>query len=279
MISDAKLAWLPQKTFTLEFSVPWETVKQTYEAVMKQLVKTADLKGFRKGKAPRELVEKNTDKGQVYGEVVNRLLPLAYANAVKKHNLKPALSPKITIVSAEKGKPWTFQAKSCELPKVTLANFQGTARSALVKSNLEKKELTQTQKFNLIAQALLKETALDLPAMLVESERDRLLAKLLSELQKLNLTLEQYAQSNQKSVEQIKADYQQTAANTLKLELILQAIADAKKFTVTEAEIDKMIDSAGDAKLKQHLNTAGERAYIAAVLRKKQAIDFLVSLG
>jgi len=277
--TDSKLTWLPQKTFELEFSLPWTEVKKTHNQVLDELVKTTDLKGFRKGKAPKDLVEKQVDKGRLYGEVINRLLPESYAAAVKKHQLKPALGPKITIIKAEENQPWQFKAKSCELPEVKLGNYEGTVRSALVKSNLEKKELTQTQKFNLIAQALIAEVKPDLPELLIESERDRLLAKLLAELQKLGLTIDQYAGSNQKTVEQIKAEYAQTAVNSLKLELILQSIAEAKKFTVTDAEIDKMIAEAGDPKLKQQLNTPSERAYIGVVLRKKKAIDFLTALG
>ena len=275
---ESKLTWLPQKTFELEFSLPWDKVKITYDLVMKQLVKTSDLKGFRKGKAPKELIEKQVDKGKVYGEVINQLLPLSYAAAVKKHQLKPALAPKITIVAAEEGKAWQFKAKSCELPEVKLGQYEGTTRSALVKSQLEKKELTPTQKFDLIARALIEQTPLELPEILVESERDRLLSKLLNELQKLGLTLDQYAGSNQKTVEQIKGEYRQTAVNTLKLELILQSIAEAKDIKVSEGEVDKMINEAGDAKLKQRLNTPQERAYIGLVLRKKKAIDYLTAL-
>ncbi|MDZ4229265.1 MAG: trigger factor [Patescibacteria group bacterium] len=276
---DSKLTWLPQKTFELEFSLPWKQVKITYDLVLKELVKSTDLKGFRKGKAPRELIEKQTDKGKIYGEVINQLLPVSYAAAVKQHQLKPALAPKITIVSAEENKPWQFKAKSCELPEVKLGNYQGSARSALVKSQLEKKELTPSQKFNFIAQALLKDNQLELPDLLIESERDRLLSKLLAELQKLDLSLEQYAGSNQKTVEQVKDEYKQTGANTLKLELILQAVANDRKIIIKEAEIDKMISQSGDEKLKKQLNTPSERAYIAGVLRKKHAIDFLTSLG
>lgn len=279
MTLDSKLTWLPQKTFELEFSLPWAEVSKIYDQVLAELIQNSDLKGFRKGKAPKDLVEKQADKGKIYGEVINRLLPESYAAAVKKHQLRPALGPKITILKAEENQPWQFKAKACELPEVKLGNFEGTARSALVKSNLEKKELTPTQKFKLIAQALIKDTKLDLPELLIESERDRLLSKLLAELQKLGLTIDQYANSNQKTVEQVKAEYAQTAVNSLKLELILQTIAEVKKITVAEAEIDKMIAEAGDAKLKKELNTPAERAYIGVVLKKKKAIDFLTALG
>jgi FKBP-type peptidyl-prolyl cis-trans isomerase (trigger factor) len=286
---NAQLTWKPHPTFELEFSLPWAKVKQTYDQVVNQLTAAAEIKGFRKGKAPKDLVEKQLDRSQIYGEVINRLLPGAYAAAVKQHGLKPALSPKITIISAETNQPWKFKAESCELPAVRLGDYRKTVKGALAQNSLwtpakgkpadKPKPLTDTQKLNLIARALINDTSLELPEILVDSERDRLLSKLVSELQKLNLTLEQYAQNNQKTLEQIRQEYAQTAANTLKLELILQAIADDRKIQVEAQAVDQMIAAAGDPKLKQQLNTPAERAYITAVLRKKQAIDFLLSLG
>lgn len=277
-MTQAKLTWLPKKTFELEFSIPWEQVKKTYDKVLNELTKKAKLEGFRPGKAPKDLIEKSLDKGKLYGEVINQLLPLSYAQAINQHHLRPAVAPKVTIVSAQENKPWQFKASSCELPEIKLGNYQGAARSALVKSQLEKKELTQTQKLNLISKAMLDEIKIELPDLLIELERDRLLSRLLDQVQKLGLTIDQYAGSNNKTVEQIRQEYRQTAANTLKLELIIQAIAQEKKFKAEEKEIDKMIANAGDEKLKKQLDTPAERAYIASVLKKQQAIDYLLNL-
>ena len=264
-MTQARLTWLPKKTFELEFSIPWEEVKKSYDKVLNELTKKAKLEGFRPGKAPKDLVEKSLDKGKLYGEVINQLLPLSYTQAVSQHQLRPAIAPKITIISAEENKPWQFKASCCELPEIKLGNYQGTVRSALVKSQLEKKELTQTQKLNLVSKALIDEIKIELSDLLIESERDRLLSRLLDQIQKLGLTIDQYAGSNNKTVEQIKQEYQLTAANTLKLELILQTVAEDKKFQADEQEINKLKEPA-------------ERAYIASILKKQQAIDYLLTL-
>lgn len=285
----AKLTWLPKKTFELEFSIPWPEVKTVYQKVLTQVSQQAKIKGFRQGKAPKDIVEKSVDKAKLYGEVINQLLPVSYAKAVTEHQLKPAIAPKVQIITAEENKPWQFKASSCELPPVQLNDYQKIAKGALAKEKIwtpdkgkpeakQDKKLTDTQKFNLVAQALIKDISLELPDILVDSERDRLLAKLLDQVQKLGLTIEQYAASNQKTVEQLRQEYSQTASNTLKLEIILQAIADEKKYTVDEKEIDKMIAAAGDEKIKKQLNTPAERAYIASILKKRQVIDYLISL-
>lgn len=290
-MTDAKLTWLPKKTFVLEFSLAWDKVKISYDKILADLVKNAKIEGFRPGKAPKDLVEKNLDKGRLYGEVINQLLPLSYAAAVSQHKLRPAVAPKITIIQAEENKPWQFKAESCELPEFKLGDYVKICRGALAKDKLwtpgkpekdisanKDKEPDQNKKINLISKSLLEEIKIDLSDLLVETEQNRLLSRLLDQIQKLGLTIEQYASSNNKTVEALKEEYQKTAENTLKLELILQAIAEDKKYAATDKEIDEMINAAGDEKLKQQLNTPAERAYIASVLKKRQAIDFLLSL-
>jgi len=287
--STAKLSWLPKKTFTLEFSIPWSKVKASYDKTLAQLAKQTKLEGFRQGKAPKDMVEKATDKTKLYGEIINQLLPLSYTKAIKQHNLKPATAPKIQIIKAEENQAWQFQATSCELPEVKLGDYKAIVKGTLAKEKIwtpakgkpdkkQSKQLTDTQKFNLIAQALLKDIKLELPDLLIDTERDRMLAKLLDQIQKLGLTIEQYAASSQKTVDQLKTDYHQTAANTLKIELILQTIANDRQVKIDEKEIDKMIAATGDDKLKKQLNTPAERAYIASILKKRQIIDYLISL-
>lgn len=280
-IDAAKLSWLPKKTFQLEFSLPWTEVKKTYDLVVDQLVKTAKIEGFRPGKAPKDLVEKSADKGRLYGEVINQLLPISYAQAIAQHKLRPAVSPKVTIIKAEENQAWEFKAVSCELPDLKLNDYTASVKGALAKSKLwtpDKKELDSTQKMNLITQALITDIKIDLPDLLIETEADRMLAKLLDQVQKLGLTIDQYATSNNKTVDQIKTEYHLTAENTLKLELILQAIAEEKKFKVEDKDINALIDASGDEKIKKQLQAPSERAYISSILKKRQAIDYLLSL-
>jgi len=286
----AKLTWLPKKTFELEFSIAWNKVKKQYQQTLKQLAKSADIKGFRKGQAPLNVIEQNTDKGKLYGEVINQLLPQSYAQAITQHQLKPAMAPKVQIIKAEENKPWQFKATACELPEVKLNDYQKTVKGVLAKEKIwtpakgdpnkkdGQKQQNPTQKMNLIIRTLLESTSVELADLLIDSEKDKMLAKLLQESQKLGLTIDQYAQSINKTVDQLKKDYHQSAEKTLKMELILQAIADDQKIKIEEKEIDAMINTTKDEALKEKLNSPSEKAYIASVLRKRKAIDYLLSL-
>ena len=66
-----------------------------YESVVKEAVAGAELPGFRKGKAPRNLVEPKLDRNQTLNHTLSHLIPKEYAAAVKEHSLKPLLNPKL----------------------------------------------------------------------------------------------------------------------------------------------------------------------------------------
>src|SRR5438477_654144 len=92
---------LPKATVELEMTIPWKDVQGTYEKIFDQVVKDAELPGFRKGKAPREMVEKSIDKTKVYQEVIKEIVPKAFSAAVKEHNLSPITSPKVDVLEAK----------------------------------------------------------------------------------------------------------------------------------------------------------------------------------
>ena len=213
---------------------------------------------------------------------------MSYSKAVKDNNLRPVVAPQVQIIKAEENQSWEFKATSCELPEVKLGDYKKIAKGALAKSKIwtpekgkpeqKPQEQTETQKFNLVVKALIDEIKIELPQLLIKTETDRLLSRLLDQVQKLGLTIEKYAASSGKTVDQIRGEYEKSAEQTLKMELIMQEIANDLKIKVEDKEIDKMIAAAGDETIKLKLNTPQERAYIASVLRKRQAIDHLLGL-
>src|SRR3989338_3617543 len=83
------------KTIALKINVTWEEVKKAREEVIAEMVKNADLPGFRKGKAPKKIVEEKLDKSRVQEETLRHLLPKAYIEAVKEHKIEPIIDPNL----------------------------------------------------------------------------------------------------------------------------------------------------------------------------------------
>ena len=82
--------------------------------------------GFRKGKAPRKLIEKMYGEGVFFEEAANELIPVAYSNEIKEHKeLEIVSRPEVDIVQIEAGKPFIFTAEVALKPPVELGKYKG----------------------------------------------------------------------------------------------------------------------------------------------------------
>jgi len=83
-----------------------------------------NIPGFRKGKAPRKIIELNYGEGVFYEEALNSILPKAYEEAIEKFNLEPVDNPEIDIESMEKGKPVIISVEVTVKPEVKLGDYK-----------------------------------------------------------------------------------------------------------------------------------------------------------
>lgn len=81
--------------------------------------------GFRKGKAPRKMIEKMYGAGIFYEDAANAIIPDAYADATKESGLEIVAQPEIDVVQVESGKPFIFTATVAVKPEVTLGEYKG----------------------------------------------------------------------------------------------------------------------------------------------------------
>ena len=84
-----------------------------------------NIQGFRKGKAPRAMIEKMYGAGIFYEEAANMIIPEAYEKAYEECDLEIVSSPEIDVVQIEKGKSFIFTAEVALKPEVTLGEYKG----------------------------------------------------------------------------------------------------------------------------------------------------------
>jgi trigger factor len=106
----------------LEVAVPEARVTTEVESRLKQLSRTARLKGFRPGKAPYAVIQKQYGE-QVRGEVIGDLIRTTYAEAVNQEKLNPAGGPRIEPVAIQPGSDLKYTATFEVLPEVRLKPF------------------------------------------------------------------------------------------------------------------------------------------------------------
>lgn len=288
----------PDGTIKLTITIPTDDVKKTWAQVIENAVKTAEVAGFRKGKAPRNLVEEKIDIEKVREEVLKKLLPKFYTDAIQEHNLKPIINPKIHVEKLEDpppaggfGKDWQFTALTCETPVVNLNNYKDNIKKitaaatfdvAKSKIVIPGKPFGETQgkeqevKFEDIVKALLESVTSEIPGILVDNETDRLLSQTLEDVKKLGLTLDQYLTSTGKTPEALREEYRKKAQNDIALEFALAKISEEEHIAVESKEIDEAIQKTKDPKERENLEN--NKYVLANILRQQKTLDFLKNL-
>ena len=109
----------------LTVEVAAEDVDKALQAAYLKQRKQINIPGFRKGKVPRQMIEKMYGPEVFYDEAANNMIPDAYAKAYDESELDIVSQPKIEVVQMEKGKPFIFTAEVATKPEVTLGDYKG----------------------------------------------------------------------------------------------------------------------------------------------------------
>ena len=109
----------------LTVEVPAEDVEKAIQGAYQKMKKSINIPGFRKGKAPRQLIEKMYGKEVFYNDAVDAMLPKAYSDAVEECGEEIVSYPKINVEQIESGKPFIFTAEVAVKPAVTLGEYKG----------------------------------------------------------------------------------------------------------------------------------------------------------
>ena len=279
------------RTVELAITIPWSEIKTQYDKTVDELIKHVEIKGFRKGKAPRAQAEKELNKSKVYEEVIKHIVPESYTKAVRDNNIKPIIQPDIRLDKAKDEEDWQITAITAEMPEIKADNYKKVIQDAKGdmkkddlwlpgKDNNEQSVMNNREKrqkmLNAILESLLINTDLTIPSIMVKNETDRRLTNLLDEIKKLGLTIETYAKSKNLTPDQVRSQVEQEVTNTYKLEFLLDYITEKENITVDEKEIADAIDKIEDKKEKEAVEK--NKYYLANIIRRQKTLDRLLSL-
>lgn len=279
---------LPKSTYELTVKVAWEKINEQYKLAFKELLAELTLPGFRKGKVPEKIGEKELKKEVIYERLVRKYLPELYQEVIKKTDLKPIVSPKIEMLKNGDNMAWEFKFTVAEKPVVVLGNYKEKIKEAKLKAKKDEiwtpgkdktvvaPEKDQSKILNEVLTILVTSVKCEVPDLVLEEEINSRLAKLVNDVQKVGLTVEKYLSSSHLTMDQLKERFTKEVTDTYKIEFILAEIADHEKITVEEADLNKIFGKITDEKEKIE---AKKNAYFySTILRKQKTIDFLTSL-
>ena len=117
--------------YELTFDVDKATFDAAIDRVYKRMVKKITIPGFRKGKAPKSIVEKMYGKGVFYEDAINDVLPAAYADAAKESGLEIVSQPEFDVDTIDDNGV-VFKAKVYVKPEVSIKDYAGIAAERTV---------------------------------------------------------------------------------------------------------------------------------------------------
>ena len=109
----------------LTIEVPAEEVEKALQSAFMKIKNRISVPGFRKGKVPRQMIEKMYGPDIFYEDAVNEMLPDAYEKAVEECGEDIVSSPEIDVVQIKKGEPFIFMAEVALKPEVRLGKYKG----------------------------------------------------------------------------------------------------------------------------------------------------------
>ena len=146
------------------FEIPQNVVAKEVESAYKRIAGKVNIPGFRKGKAPRKIIERQFGMQMILDEAFEKMASNAYREALKQEDVEPVTQPEVDIETLEEDKPAIFKATVVVKPEVVLGDYRGlSAEKKVVDATDEDvaKELEKMREYNAKLVVVEEGTAID----------------------------------------------------------------------------------------------------------------------
>ena len=150
-----------ENVVTLNITIPAKDAVDAYNNAIRRVAQHVRIDGFRPGKAPRAVVERNVGVERIKQEAIENLMPKAINQAISENSLDIITQPYITNYTFNVGEDLTVVAKAELRPEVTLGQYKGLKLE--VKDSVIEKDAVQKQLDKLLEQNSTQETVIDRP--------------------------------------------------------------------------------------------------------------------
>ena len=281
----------PKSTVKITITVEAEKVKQAYNKVVDKLIVETEIEGFRKGNAPKDKVINKVGENNIKSEVINDVLQTYYPQALKENMIAPVSNPKVEVKEFDIEKDMEFSAIVAVRPPIKVGDY----KKALTKMLEDKKEgfkkaneekVKKGEKIDDVhvhlspsdvIPVLADISEVEISDMLVNDETDRMMARLVDQAQTIGMSLEQYLKAQNKTSEQLRAEYSKTAERSLKSEFVMGELVKERKVDVSDKEIEDTMVAAGYGDLEKRMQDPMEKMYVKSILQKNKLISDIIA--
>jgi trigger factor len=109
----------------LTVEVPFEELKPSLDAAYKSIAQQINVPGFRKGKVPPAVIDRQVGRGPVLDQAINEALPQLYVQALQENDLQPLAQPEIDVTRLEDNDTFAFTAEVDVRPEIQVPPYDG----------------------------------------------------------------------------------------------------------------------------------------------------------
>ncbi|MBU0708347.1 hypothetical protein KJ596_01190 [Patescibacteria group bacterium] len=362
---------LPKSKVKITAKPTQKEIKEAVNKALRQLSEQIDIPGFRKGKAPLNMVRERINDTKLSMDALDILATDLFREAIKQHNLWPVSRPEVSLPKSpdsQKDIQELTQIKDFSIeytveirPEIKLENYENlpvSKPSVMIKeSEIEKaiqniftewkgnqpvkeeneiatattlseaeQKATQAQQKNAETLAKIEKShpddewaqiigeidlnslkakvkelllsakradaekmleqqifdtliaqnpSFDIPESLINDQLEREEKQLRQQLERTKTSLDDFLKQRKQTLEEIKMKWRQVIEKNLKIELILQQIADEQKVAVEDEEVSREIKLVRDEKLKAQFEKPEQREYIKFMIRQTKTVKWL----
>jgi len=283
---------LPKSELEIEVELTEEEFNKFWQKGLEEIGKEIEMEGFRKGKVPKEILEKKIEKERILNQASQLAIKESYFQIVKDYNLEPISQPKVEILKLAKNNPFQFKVRVEVLPELKLPDYKKIASQCqkreikvlpeeIERLKAEKEKMEKERLRGEILEKISQKTEGEIPEILIEKEKERMLEQFKKELPRiLGINFEEYLKRNGKTEKEILDSFESEAKRKVKNFLILREIEKKEKIEASQKEIEEELEKFL-ALYPQNRNLAKEelKEYIKSVINQEKVLQFLENLA
>lgn len=283
---------LPKSQIEIIFEVPSEEFGRFLDKAVFSLGQNLEIGGFRKGKAPKEIIEKEIGSRKVLEEAAESCVRENYLKVISENKIEPLGQPEIKITKMAPGNPLEFSCKFSVFPEINLPDYKKIASEVkkkevaltdedIKKLKSEKERIEKERTRQEILEKIAEKTEAVLPEILVESEKKRMLENLKRQApQMLRVSFEDYLIKIGKTEKELSDSFSPEAQKRVKISLALREMEKREKIEASvdevEKEVNEIFKNFGESK---DLDRQNLKEYAKEVIRNEKTLQFLENLS
>ena len=145
---EVKINNLPKSKIEIFFELSWQEFSPYLDKAVLEFSERMEFKGFRPGKVPREIVEKEIGQGKILEKAAELVIREKYPKVVIERNLEVIGAPEVEVLKLALKNPFSFRIKVNILPEIPLPDYRKIAQETPKKEIIvEEKEVEDTLKW------------------------------------------------------------------------------------------------------------------------------------